>query len=89
MIASTIFVRVVPADKNRGFVLLVGYDAQIVQRTAIQSISISIPTRANIDAAIARVKTNYNAAEVRDVTHDGIKSRLAKLFGENTKPVQE
>lgn len=89
MISSTIFVRVVPADKNRGYILLVGYDAKIVQRTAVQQISISVSTRAALNEAIERVRANYRPSEIRDVTHDGIKKRLAKEFGENTKPVKE
>lgn len=89
MIASTLFVRVVPADKDRGFVLLVGYDAQIVQRTAVQQVSISIATRENLNAAIERVRLNYNAKDVRDITADGIKKKLAKVFGETAKKVEE
>lgn len=85
MISSTIFVRVVPADRNRGYNLLVGYDNKIVARTAIQQVSISIPTRINLDAAIERVRLNYSASEVRDVTEPGLKKRLAKEFGEVTK----
>lgn len=84
MISSAIFVRIVSADKNRGFIILVGYDAKVVQRTAIQQVSLSIATKANLDAAFARIKTNYNASELRDVTADGIKKRLEKLFAETT-----
>lgn len=82
MISSTIFVRVVPADRDRGFILLVGYDKQVVQRTAIQQISISVPTRDNLDAALDRVKRNYNASSLFDATAPGIVKRLAKVFGE-------
>ena len=78
MIASTIFVRIVAADKNRGYVILVGYDAKIVQRTAIQQVSLSILSKANIEAAFERIKANYNASELRDVTADGIKKRIEK-----------
>ena len=78
MISSTIYVRLVAADKDRGFVLLVGYDNRIVQRTAIQSISISVPTQHYLDAAIERVKANYSASEVRNVTEAGIVKRFEK-----------
>ena len=89
MIASTIYVRVVAADKNRGYTLLVGYDKAVVQRTAIQQISISVPTRANLDDAIQRVKVNYNAAAIVDATAPGIVKRLAKEFGETAVTEQE
>jgi hypothetical protein len=78
MITSTIFVRTVNADKGRGFVLLVGYDAKIVQSNAIQQISLTTGTEAEYAAAIARVKANYNASEIRDVTNDGIKRKMEK-----------
>jgi|WetSurMetagenome_2_1015567.scaffolds.fasta_scaffold1059916_1 hypothetical protein len=82
MLASTLFVRVVPQDKDRGYVLLAGYDASVVQRTAIQSTTLSVPTRESLNAAIARLKAGNNAAEVRDVTAPAIQKKLAKLFGE-------
>ena len=80
MITSPIFVRVVSADKGRGYIVLIGYDAKIVQRTAIQQMTLSVPTRANLDAIFARIKSNYNATELRDVTAPGIKQRLEKEF---------
>ena len=82
MIASPIFVRVVAADKDRGFAVLVGYDAKVVQRTAIQQVSITGTKRQELVAAIDRIRVNYNASEIRDVTADGIKRRLEKNFAE-------
>jgi len=82
MLASTLFVRVVPADKDRGFVLLAGYDAAVVQRTALQNTSLSGVTRESLNAAIERLRVANSAAEVRDVTAPAIKKKLAKLFGE-------
>lgn len=82
MISSTIFIRVITQDRDRGFALLVGYDAKLVQSTAIQIITLSVPSRAGLDQAIAYVKRSYNASEVRDVTATGIVKRLKKLFGE-------
>jgi hypothetical protein len=82
MLASTLFVRVVPQDKNRGYVLLAGYDAAVVQRTAIQSTTLSVPTRESLNKAIASLKASNSAAEVRDVTAPAIQKKLAKMFGE-------
>jgi hypothetical protein len=81
-IASTLFVRVVNADRGRGHMLLVGWDAKVVQATAVQLITLSAVTRTLLDSTIARVKATYSASEVRDVTADGIKRQLRALFGE-------
>lgn len=86
MLASTLFVRVVPQDKDRGYVLLAGYDSAVVQRTAIQSMTLSAPTRASLNQAIERIKAANSAAEVRDVTAPAIQKKLAKLFGEVASP---
>ena len=82
MLASTLYVRVVPQDKNRGYTVLAGYDDKVVQRTAIQSTTLSIPTRESLNAAIARLKASNSAAEVKDCTAPNIVKQLAKLFGE-------
>jgi hypothetical protein len=82
MLASTLFVRVVPQDKDRGFMLLAGYDASVVQRTALCYTTLSDPTRVSLDAAIERIRINNSASEVRDVTAPAIQKKLAKLFGE-------
>lgn len=82
MIASTLYVRVVPADKDRGYILLAGYDAAVVQRTALSYTSLTVPTRDSLNEAIARLAKNNSAAEIRDVTAPAIQKKLAKLFGE-------
>ena len=85
MLASTLFVRVVPQDKDRGYMLLCGYDAGVVQRTALQYTTLSAPTRTSLNAAIARMQADNSAAEVRDVTAPSILKKLAKMFGEETQ----
>jgi hypothetical protein len=82
MLASTLYVRVVPQDKDRGFMLLCGYDANVVQRTALQYTTLSTPTREALNAAIERMRTSNSAAEVKDCTAPNIAKKLAKLFGE-------
>jgi hypothetical protein len=86
MLASTLFVRVVPADKDRGYVLLAGYDAGVVQRTALQYTTLSTPTRDALNAAIERMRASNNAKDVKDVTAPNIQKKLAKLFGETATP---
>jgi len=82
MLSSTLFVRVVPQDKDRGYMLLAGYDEKVIQRTAIQYTTLNDPTRASLNAAIARLKASNSAADVRDVTSPDIVKKLAKMFGE-------
>lgn len=81
-VASAVFVRVVLQDRNRGFMLLVGFDAKLVQTTATQLLTLSGLTRKSLDDTIARVKKMYNGSEIRDVTADGIKRRLRDEFNE-------
>lgn len=82
MLASTLFVRVVPQDKERGFMLLAGYDADVVQRTALQYATLSVLTRESLNAAIERMRINNSASTIKDVTAPAIQKKLAKLFGE-------
>lgn len=89
MIASTLFVRVVPQDKDRGYMLLAGFDSSVVQRTAAQYTTLSNPTRASLDAAIKSMQTRFSAADVKDCTAPGIVKKLAKLFGETGQPVSK
>lgn len=82
MIAGTLFVRVVAQDKDRGYMLLAGFDASVVQRTAAQYTTLSSPTRQSLNDAIERMAKNYKTVDVRDVTAANIQKKLAKLFGE-------
>ena len=82
MLANTLFVRVVNQDKDRGYMLLAGYDSGVVQRTCLSYTTLNAVTRTDLNTAIARMKANHNAAEVRDCTAPAIQKKLAKLFGE-------
>ncbi len=83
---QTIYVRVVPADRDRGYVLLVGFDSKIVQSTCAQYTTLGAVTRKSLDAAIERMKTEYKASTVKDVTHPDLQRKLQKLFGEEVTP---
>jgi hypothetical protein len=82
MLASILYVRVVPQDKDRGFMLLAGYDSSVVQRTAVQYTTLSAMTRESLNAAIERLRIANSAKEVKDCTAPAIQKRLVKLFGE-------
>lgn len=77
-----IFVRVVPADKDRGYILLTGFDNKLVIATCAQYSTLSTISRRSLDAAIERMRVEYNAAEVKDITAPAITRKLQKLFGE-------
>lgn len=86
MLSSTLYVRVVPQGKDRGYMLLAGYEASVVQRTALQYTTLSNVTRASLNAAIERMRASNSAATVKDVTDAATQKKLAKLFGEVQAP---
>ena len=81
-LSSTIYIRVGPQDRDNGFMLLVGYDRAVVQRTAVQYSTISTMTRKYLDETIKRVQDQYSGAKLIDVTAPAITKRLLKIFGE-------
>lgn len=83
---QTIYVRVVAQDKDRGYMLLVGFDSKIVQSTCAQYTTLGAITRASLTAAIERMKTEYKASTVKDVTAPDLQRKLQKLFGEDVTP---
>lgn len=82
MIQSTLFIRVVPQDRDRGYMMLIGYDDKIIQRTAAQYITMNAVTRTSFNETLELVKRNYRASDIKDVTAPGILKQLRKLFGE-------
>lgn len=82
MIANTLYIRVVPQDRDRGFMLLAGFDSKVVQSTCSQYTTLGGITRNSLNEAIAVMQTRFNAADVRDCTAPNILRQLKKLFGE-------
>ena len=80
--SSTLYIRIVPADRDRGYVLLVSWVKPVVQKTATQITTMGTPTRASLTAVIDAVTKSYTPREVIDVTPPGIHAQLRKLFGE-------
>ena len=83
---QTIYIRVVPADKDRGYVLLVGFDSKVVQSTCANYTTLGGITRPILDAAIERMKVEYKASTVKDVTAPTLQRKLQKMFGEEVTP---
>jgi hypothetical protein len=82
MYNGTLFVRVVPQDRDRGYMLLSGFDSKIVQATCREYTTLSAPSREGLNAIIARMLAQSGAADVKDVTAPNIQKKLAVLFGE-------
>jgi hypothetical protein len=86
---QTIYIRVVPADKDRGYVLLVGFDSKVVQSTCANYTTLGGITRPILDAAIERMKVEYKASTVKDVTAPTLQRKLQKMFGEEVTPKEK
>jgi len=84
---QTLFIRVMPADKDRGYILLAGYDTSLVQTSCAYQTTLSDVSRRYLDESVARLKVKFDAAEVRDVTALAIQRKLQKLFGEALTPL--
>jgi hypothetical protein len=85
MYKSTLYIRVVPQDRDRDYVLLASFDPAVVQRTAAEYSTLTSPTRASLDAAVARLQQRYSA-DIKDVTAPAIAKQLARIFGELPPP---
>ena len=83
MKGGTIFVRIVPADRDRGYVMLISWEKPVVQRTCIEVTSLGAISRATIDRVMAQALANHNAAKIVNVTDSGLLKKLAKMFGED------
>jgi len=82
MIATPLYIRVVPQDKDRGYMLLGGFDNKIVQSTCSQYTTLSDLSRESLDEAIESMRIRYNASEVKDCTAPALQRKLKKMFGE-------
>ena len=78
---GTIYSRIIPADKNRGYVFLLSWEKPVVQRTAVQVSSPSVPSRKSLDRLVAEAEQTFKA-NVVDTTAPGMMKKLEKLFGE-------
>lgn len=78
---SNLYARIIPADRDRGYVVLLSWEKPVVQRTCTQMTTMGTISRAEINRVIAEAAAYYKA-QVVDVTDPGLQKKLAKLFGE-------
>jgi hypothetical protein len=87
MKGGIVYYRIIPADRDRGFVMLASWIKPVVLRTSSYSHTISVVTQANIDRALEKVRYNLNAESYVDQTDPGIAKRLAKIIAASETPV--
>ena len=80
--SSTMYIRIVPADRSRGYMLLVSWVKPVIQKYAVQVLSLSVLTRESLNATVESVRASYTPGSIVDVTPAGIQSQLRALFGE-------
>lgn len=80
MYASTLYCRVVPQERGRGWMLLVSWEKPVVQRTCAQLITLSGVTQASLDAVKAKVQADYRVAKLDDVTPESVVKQLQREF---------
>lgn len=78
MKSSTLFVRAVPQDRDRGWMLLVSWEKPVIQRTCMQIISMSAVTQTSYEKLKQKVFADYNAEAMMDVTPPAIARKMAK-----------
>ena len=88
MKGGTLFSRVIPADKDRGYVLLLSWEKPVVQRTCVQMSTMGDPTRASLNNLLDLAERRHGPSTIVDVTEAGIAKKLAKMFGEVVEKVK-
>ena len=88
MKGGTLFYRVIPADRDRGYILLTGWLKPVVYASCYTNSSMSAPSRISLNAMLADIKSRSSAENLVDTTDAGVVKRLVKLFGEDTPKVQ-
>lgn len=82
MKGGTLFYRVIPADRDRGYVLLTGWSKPLNRASSYTNSSLTAPSRVSLNALLAGIKATSGAETLVDTTDPGIVKKLAKLFGE-------
>ena len=77
---SNLFYRIVAADKDRGFNMILSWEKPVVQRTSFQMSTLGTADPKNIQRVLDEVQRFYKVASVTDTTEETMKKRLAKLY---------
>lgn len=77
---GTLFTRVIPQARNRGFMLVAGFDSTVNQKTMIRYITLADVTSMALHRAEVEIAQMLGAQRVEDVTRDDIRKRLNNIF---------
>jgi hypothetical protein len=83
---SPLYYRIVTADKDRGFVMLLSWDKPVVQRTSFQMSTLGVADEKNIARVLKEVTSFYPVSSVVDTTEASMLKRLAKLYAPKEEP---
>lgn len=80
MQVGTLFTRVIPQARNRGFMLIAGFDPQLNQKTMVRYITLADITSMALFKAEQEIAKMLGAEKTEDVTHPAIAKKLNKIF---------
>jgi hypothetical protein len=78
MISSTLYYRIVPQERGRGWMLLISWVKPVVQRTCLQLITLQGVTEKSLEERLNHIKNTYGASEVRDETPPAVLRSLIR-----------
>jgi hypothetical protein len=77
---GTLFTRVIPQARNRGFMLIAGFDPKLSQKTMVRFITLSDITSLALFEAEKEIAKMLGVEKTEDVTHPAIAKKLNKIF---------
>lgn len=80
MQVGTLFTRVIPQARNRGFMLIAGFEAALNQRSMVRYITLADVTSMALFEAERRIQEMLGAERVTDVTDASTRKRLNRIF---------
>ena len=78
MQVGILFTRVIPQARNRGFMLIAGFEAALSQKTMVRYVTLSSLANEAISKAMEEVTAMLGAKEVQDVTKADVLKRIEK-----------
>lgn len=82
---GTLYTRIVPQDKNRGYVMMASWSKPVNQRTCDQMTTLGAISREYVNQVTENLREHFGADEVVDTTDESLRRKLAKQFGELDK----
>lgn len=80
MQVGTLFTRVIPQARNRGFMLIAGFDPALNQKTMVRYITLADITSMALHKAEQEIARMLGVEKTEDVTHPSVAKKLNKLF---------